>query len=434
MVEVASVEAQAAALLQPLPSDAGRVCFALVGPILGACEPEPSALLKKLEADGVLPPGSASASGSASGVGRGGSGGGNNTTTAGTASAASAVFAAAEEGSATYRQRVLVEVDRPAWLCAVAVDVLQGDNPIGAKNGSGAVVRSPAALVQGRGKPFVFVLKGLRPLRRYLIKIEGLSSSSSSEANDDGDDSRTATLHTPPAPGVHHQLQCVVLGQHDASALAEDVPPPPASAVLASTSAAAAFGDNSAAAAVKGSAKGGGDGGVSWNLYGDLAERLAVPWHGVDLVMHLGSVGVDMRPVLQEAIAFIVASEVGEGGPYGYSTAGDGDSPAGLAAKAQAKAFDEAIKERFRDPLRRAWESPSLRSIFRSCPQLMLPGTSDYGLEAASRKGLLAELLAAQEGAGGGGAGGKDGIDGSGKKVRNIEMRCVRGEEKVQGG
>ena len=34
-----------------------------------------------------------------------------------------------------------------------------------------------------------------------------------------------------------------------------------------------------------------------------------VPWHGVDLVMHLGSI-CDMRAALQEAVAFFSTAEV----------------------------------------------------------------------------------------------------------------------------
>jgi hypothetical protein len=133
-------------------------------------------------------------------------------------------------------------------------------------------------------------------------------------------------------------------------------------------------------------------------MFGELAERLAVPWHGVDLVMHLGGcAGVDMRPVLQEAVAWVVANDGGEGAPYGFSGAGDDGSPLGVAAKERRRAFDAALSERFREPLRRAWDSPSVRAVFSSCPQLMLPGTSDYGMEAASRRGLLAELLAVQD-------------------------------------
>ena len=64
-----------------------------VGPVLGALEPEPPAAGSPGGGSGGAPP--------------------------------SPAELAAEEATATYQLRVLLETDRPAWLSALAVDVLQ---------------------------------------------------------------------------------------------------------------------------------------------------------------------------------------------------------------------------------------------------------------------------------------------------------------------
>ena len=111
----------------------------------------------------------------------------------------------------------LCQADRPAWLSVSAVDVLQGDAPAGAARG--AVLRSPAALVGGRGQPHVFLLRGLRAARRSAIRIDGLADS----------ETRRGILHTPPAPSHHQSLRVVVVSGHDPEALARDTPPRAAS-------------------------------------------------------------------------------------------------------------------------------------------------------------------------------------------------------------
>ena len=54
-----------------------------------------------------------------------------------------------------------------------------------------------------------------------------------------------------------------------------------------------------------------------------------------------------------------------------------------------AAALDEEVTERFfREMLRRSWSAPSVKAVLSSAPQLMLPGTDDYGIEAAAKRGL----------------------------------------------
>ena len=359
-----------------------RFTYGLLGPVLGALEPEPSPMAGIHAAMDQFKSSSDENSG------------GNAD-----ASAGSNLAAAADHATATFRVRVLLETDAPAWLSCTAVDTLRGDAPSGAK--TGALLKTPPVLVKGRGHPHVFVVKGLKPLRRYLLRFDGLADASS----------RTAILHTPPAPTNQRTLQCVTVSGHDAQSHGED--PPPSAPLRAG-------GENGGKAqgAVGGTSEGGA---IAWGIWGGLAERLAVPWHGVDLVMHLGGC-IDSREALQEAVAWLMAADDSDDGTYNpadassasssadaSSASGDdagGSSPAAaaagslsaVAAQRRQAAIDEAIAERFRDLIRKAWSSPSVRAVLSSCPQLMLPGTSDYGLEAASRQGLLAELLNLQGG------------------------------------
>ena len=358
-----------------------RFTYGLLGPVLGALESEPSPMAGIHAAMEQFK--------------HSDNNGGNSD-----ASAGSNLAAAADHATATFRVRVLLETDAPVWLSCTAVDTLRGDSPSGAK--TGALLKTPPVLVKGRGHPHVFVVKGLKPLRRYLLRFDGLADAST----------RTAILHTPPAPTSQRTLQCITVSGHDALSHGED---PPASAPLR------AGGETGGKA--QGAVDGGGSskGAIAWGIWGGLAERLAVPWHGVDLVMHLGGC-VDTREALQEAVAWLMAADDSDDGTYNPADAssasssadastggsGDGDlgggsaaatatgSPSAAAAQRRRAAIDEAIAERFRDLLRKAWSSPSVRAVLSSCPQLMLPGTCDYGLEAASRLGLLAELLSLQ--------------------------------------
>ena len=66
--------------------------------------------------------------------------------------------------------------------------LVPGDAPTGAK--PGALVRTPPALLLGRGRPHVFVLRGLRPQRRYRITFAGLADA----------EARVATVRVPSAP------------------------------------------------------------------------------------------------------------------------------------------------------------------------------------------------------------------------------------------
>ena len=82
-------------------------------------------------------------------------------------------------------------------------------------------------------------------------------------------------------------------------------------------------------------------------------------------------------------------SQVGEGGPYGINGVGDSESLAGSAAKARCAALEEAVAEKFREVLRKSWNSPSMRAILTSVPNLMLPGAADFGIEATARNALF---------------------------------------------
>ena len=102
----------------------------------------------------------------------------------------------------------------------------------------------------------MFELAGLTPLRRFMISFEGIG-----DAVD-----RTGFIHTPPIGRDWRQANLVLVGGG-------------------------------------GGGRGGGvDGGVSGPFDGGMwervAQRLSVPWHGVDLVMHMGY-GVEDSPFTQ---------------------------------------------------------------------------------------------------------------------------------------
>ncbi|CAM9574609.1 unnamed protein product, partial [Choristocarpus tenellus] len=109
------------------------------------------------------------------------------------------------------------------------------------------------------------------------------------------------------------------------------------------------------------------------NLWETLASRLKEPWHGLEVILHVGG-QVDLTSAFETCGTFL--SEVEDKRRQGKV------SP---AAEAQAMI---AVKERFREEYRKIWNQPSTRQVLSSCQHLMMWGQSE-ACNGYSRKGAL---------------------------------------------
>ncbi|CAM9252372.1 unnamed protein product [Ectocarpus sp. 12 AP-2014] len=98
------------------------------------------------------------------------------------------------------------------------------------------------------------------------------------------------------------------------------------------------------------------------NIWSALGERLRSPWQGVEAVLHLGG-QVDLSNAFEDGK--ICLEKIGE------------RRKAGKVSEREEVSMMEALKERFREEYRKAWNQPSTRQVLASCQHIMMWGQGE---------------------------------------------------------
>ncbi|CAM9456334.1 unnamed protein product, partial [Discosporangium mesarthrocarpum] len=112
------------------------------------------------------------------------------------------------------------------------------------------------------------------------------------------------------------------------------------------------------------------------NLWSILGERLKEPWHGVELMLHVGG-QVDLTSSFEDGALFL--SELEKKKSIGK-----------VSPEEEAEAI-LAVKERFREEYRRVWNQPSTREVLASCQHLMVWSQGE-ACKGYNRRGALASF------------------------------------------
>ncbi|CAM9243711.1 unnamed protein product [Ectocarpus sp. 4 AP-2014] len=102
--------------------------------------------------------------------------------------------------------------------------------------------------------------------------------------------------------------------------------------------------------------------GSETNMWSALGERLRSPWQGVEAVLHLGG-QVDLSNAFEDGK--ICLEKIGE------------RRKAGKVSEREEVSTMEALKERFREEYRKAWNQPSTRQVLASCQHIMMWGQGE---------------------------------------------------------
>ncbi|CAM9398800.1 unnamed protein product [Chrysoparadoxa australica] len=92
------------------------------------------------------------------------------------------------------------------------------------------------------------------------------------------------------------------------------------------------------------------------NPWATLADRLDKPWHGVECILHVGG-QVQFESAFQDGLSHLQGLEE--------------RLQAGMVTAEEEQEELHAVKERFREDLRKVWNQPSTRAVLASCSNIM---------------------------------------------------------------